>query len=60
MSEFIDQCKGCKEEHEEFPYCENCPIHQAEQKRFKESLERASKIVATWPEWKRNILGRTQ
>lgn len=28
-----------------------------EQQRFRDHLEEASRIVATWPEWKRNCLG---
>lgn len=28
-----------------------------EQRRFIEHLEYAAKVVATWPAWKRNILG---
>jgi hypothetical protein len=30
------------------------------QETFKQHLNEASKIVATWPEWKRNILGGTK
>lgn len=30
------------------------------QEKFKESLKRASRVVATWPEWKRNLLGRSK
>jgi vacuolar-type H+-ATPase subunit H len=29
----------------------------AKSKQFVEHLEAASKIVSTWPEWKRNVLG---
>lgn len=41
----------------------DAPIRSREEKerqdneRFLKHLEEASKIVATWPEWKRNILG---
>lgn len=31
---------------------------EAESPLFVQHLEWASKVVATWPEWKRNLLGR--
>ncbi len=33
-------------------------IKHNERKRFMDQLESASKTVESWPEWKRNILGK--
>ena len=32
-------------------------IQELRRKKFESTLDNAAKIVASWPEWKRNILG---
>jgi hypothetical protein len=44
---------------DEFPnLCHNHKdlVHKRRQQQFRDHLSRASKIVESWPEWKRNLL----
>ena len=63
------QCVVCDEHINPFEYnwladlipgcCRSCGeiVHERRQQKFREHLDHASQIVASWPKWKQEVLG---